>query len=102
MLILIYIFVKGLVYFSGDILVEKHYLVKPKNHVIFDIFRTEVWNVKLYTYLELASYDLQNGMHINEFCKISNFLIRYKFKIKFLALKILGKICGKKIFYFFF
>ena len=34
-------------------------------------------------------------MHINEFGKISSFLIRYKFKIKFLGPKILGKICGE-------
>jgi hypothetical protein len=41
-------------------------------------------------------------MHINEFCKISNFLIRYKFKIKFLGTKIFGKICGEKISIYLF
>ena len=30
-------------------------------------------------------------MHINEFCKINNFLIDYKFYIKFLGTKMLAK-----------
>jgi len=36
-------------------------------------------------------------MHINDICKKSNFLIWYKFWIKFLGPKILGKICREKI-----
>jgi hypothetical protein len=39
----------------------------------------KVVNVKIYTYLESTRLDLQNDMHINEFCKESNFLIRKTF-----------------------
>ena len=41
-------------------------------------------------------------MHINDFCKRRNFLIRYKYQIKFLGTKILGKICREKNFDKFF
>ena len=41
-------------------------------------------------------------MQINEFCKIRDFLIRYKFYIKFLGPKISGKICREKISITFF
>jgi hypothetical protein len=54
--------------------------------------------VKLCTYLESASKDLQNDIHISEFCKISYFLLRYKLKVKFLG----PKICGIKSFHLFF
>jgi hypothetical protein len=37
-------------------------------------------------------------MHNNEFGKIRNFLIRYKFYIKFVGTKIWGKICREKNF----
>jgi len=41
-------------------------------------------------------------MHLNESCGMGNFLIRYKFKIKFLGTKILRKIRGEKISIYFF
>jgi len=34
-------------------------------------------------------------MHINDFCKISNFLIKYKFYIKFLGQKFKEKFLGQ-------
>ncbi len=69
-----------------------------ENSRYFDIFRTKSWNVKIYTYIESAHKDLQNDMHINDNCIISNFLIWYKFWIKFLGPKILGQIWREKNF----
>jgi hypothetical protein len=48
------------------------------------------------------SYVGENHMHIDDFCQISNFLIRNKFKMKFLGRKIVEKIFRKiKIRLFF-
>jgi hypothetical protein len=81
MILIIYIFIGSCVFPGRYIrfrLTGSKLKIRP-NRIIplfFDIFRTEGWNEQIYEFLELTRLYLQNDMHINDFCQISNFLIK--------------------------
>ena len=90
------------IYLSFRFIGPKWKIDLTENSRYFSIFSEEGWNVKMYTYIESARRDLQNDMQIYDICKISNFLMWYKFWITILREKNLSKIWWEKNFDIFF